>query len=276
MLAAWVPASTGGGLPAKWAWQALLALSLAAAIAEGQMSWIGALPVVALWAVAMFYVTTPASRWRTLSAWVAALLAVAMATHRLPGFSPLLIADLQLSPSSVPMTLRAHLDKGMAGLILLVCFTKRSTAASAIARGLAIGLGVGLATSAIVIGAVALSGAVRFDPKLPAIALQWMAINLFLTCVLEEALFRGLLQERLAKRLASRPGGAWIALGIASLLFGLVHAGGGPLLILAAAAAGAGYGTAYMLTGRMEAPLIAHFTLNTVHFLGFTYPYVAS
>jgi hypothetical protein len=26
----------------------------------------------------------------------------------------------------------------------------------------------------------------------------------------------------------------------------------------------------------MEAPLVAHFTLNTVHFLGFTYPYVAS
>ena len=32
------------------------------------------------------------------------------------------------------------------------------------------------------------------------------------------------------------------------------------MAILAASAAGVGYGTAYMLTGRMEAPLIAHFT----------------
>jgi len=159
---------------------------------------------------------------------------------------------------------------------LLACFTKRSTSVASVARGIAIGLGVGLATSILVIGAVALTGAVRIDPKLPAIALQWMAVNLFLTCVLEESLFRGLLQDRLAARLASRQGGAWIALGVASLLFGLVHAGGGPLLILAASAAGAGYGTAYLLTWRMEAPLIAHFTLNTVHFLGFTYPYVAS
>lgn len=276
ILATWAPPSVANGLAARWGWQALLALALAAALAEGQVTWVGAVPVTVLWAMAVWYESASSPSLRTACAWGAAVLAVALATHRLPGFSPLLIADTQLSPASVPMTLRAHLDKGMAGLILLAVFTRRSTTFSGIARSVAVGLGVGLATAAIVIGPVALSGAVRLDPKLPAIALQWMAVNLFLTCVLEEALFRGLLQDRLARKLAGRRWGAWIALAVASLLFGLVHAGGGPLLILAAAAAGAGYGTAYKLTGRMEAPLIAHFALNTVHFLGFTYPYVAS
>ena len=275
-MATWVPPSVANGQLARWGWQSLLALALAAAVAEGQVTWVGAVPVIVLWSTATGYEAASSPSLRTACAWGAALLAVAMATHRLPGFSPLLIADTQLSPSSVPMTLRAHLDKGMAGLILLAVFTRRSTTSGEIGRSIAVGLGVGLATAAIVIGAVALSGTVRLDPKLPAIAPQWMAVNLFLTCVLEEALFRGLLQDRLARKLAGRRWGAWIALAVASLLFGLAHAGGGPLLILAAAAAGAGYGTAYMLTGRMEAPLVAHFALNTVHFLGFTYPYAAS
>ena len=37
--------------------------------------------------------------------------------------------------------------------------------------------------------------------------------------------------------------------------------------------AGVGYGVAYAITGRVEAAIVAHFTLNSIHFLGFTYPY---
>lgn len=276
ILATGVPQSVASGLVTRWAWQALLVLALVAALAEGQMTWVGTVPVILLWATAVGYERASSSPRRAACEMGAALMAIAMATHRLPGFIPLIIADTQLSPASVPMTLRAHLDKGMAGLILLAVFTRRSTTISAIGRSFVIGLCVGLTTAAIVVGAVALLGAVRLDPKLPAIALQWMAVNLFLTCVLEEALFRGLLQDRLAGKLARRPRSEWIAVAVASLLFGLVHAGGGPLLMLAAAAAGIGYGTAYMLARRIEAALFAHFTLNTVHFLGFTYPYGAS
>lgn len=236
----------------------------------------GVFSVVALWAVSAAYGVADSRALRILCAWGAAVLAVAMATHRLPGFSPLLLGKVQLSPASAPMTLRANLDNGIAGLILLACFTQRGSTLRDVARSVAIGFGVGTATAAIVVTAVVLSGAVRLDPKLPAITLQWMAINLFLTCVVEEAVFRGLFQDRLARALASHRWGAWCALAVASLLFGLAHAGGGPILILAAAAAGVGYGIAYRLTGRIEAPVIAHFTLNTVHFLGFTYPYAVS
>lgn len=275
ILAAWVPRTPDGGYIARWSWQVLLAASLVAAFSAEQVGALGAFMVLVLWAAALAYCSLAQGAPRTLFAWVAALMAIALATHRFPGFVPLVLADLQLTPSSAPMVLRAHLDKGMAGVVLLACFTSRSTSAAQFVRSVAIGLAVGLAVAIAVVAAVALAGAIRFDPKLPTITLQWMAVNLFLTCIFEEALFRGLLQDRLAKALSSHRGGAWIALGIASLLFGLVHAGGGPLLVVAAAAAGAGYGLAYQVTGRIEASVMAHFTLNTVHFLGFTYPYAA-
>ena len=100
-----------------------------------------------------------------------------------------------------------------------------------------------------------------------------MAINLLLTCVFEEALFRGVIQDRLARMVADRPRWTWLPLSTASLLFGLAHAGGGPVLIVVASIAGVGYGLAYAITGRIEAAIVAHFTLNSIHFLGFTYPY---
>lgn len=270
-----VPASIASEKVARWGWAPLLAGSLAAALAEGQMTWVGTVPVIVLWATATCYQLAMSPQLRTACAWGAALLAVAMATHRLPGFTPLLIADGPVSQASASMALRAHLDKGMAGVILLGTFVPQAITLRGIGRAIAVGLGVGLATAIIVVGAVAWSGAVRLDPKLPGIALHWMAVNLFLTCVLEEALFRGLLQDRLTRRLQRPKWGVWLALAVASLLFGLAHAGGGALLILAAAAAGAGYGMAYLITRYIEAPVVAHLTLNAVHFFGFTYPYAA-
>jgi membrane protease YdiL (CAAX protease family) len=135
------------------------------------------------------------------------------------------------------------------------------------------GLAAGLATSVIVIGAVALSGIVEPDLKLPRFALLWVPINLLLTCVCEEAFFRGLLQERLTAALTHFKRWRWVPLPLCSLLFGLAHAGGGPALIAAATVAGVGYGAAYALTRRVEAAIVAHFTLNAVHFFAFTYPY---
>jgi hypothetical protein len=62
-------------------------------------------------------------------------------------------------------------------------------------------------------------------------------------------------------------------IAVTSVLFGLVHFAGGPLLIGAATLAGVGYGIAYARTRRIEAAVLAHFSLNAIHFLGFTYPY---
>ena len=39
--------------------------------------------------------------------------------------------------------------------------------------------------------------------------------------------------------------------------------------------AGLGYALAYQSTQRIEAPVLVHFALNAVHFIAFTYPYLA-
>jgi membrane protease YdiL (CAAX protease family) len=56
------------------------------------------------------------------------------------------------------------------------------------------------------------------------------------------------------------------------VLFGLAHIAGGWRYVALATVAGAGYGTVFYRSRRIEASILAHFTLNAVHFLLFTYP----
>jgi hypothetical protein len=100
-------------------------------------------------------------------------------------------------------------------------------------------------------------------------------INLFFTCLAEEAFFRGFVQQELS-RVGSRPAlAAGAALIIGALLFGLAHFAGGLNYVLAATVAGLGYGWAFMRTQRIEAAMAVHFGVNAVHFLLFTYPRLA-
>jgi membrane protease YdiL (CAAX protease family) len=76
----------------------------------------------------------------------------------------------------------------------------------------------------------------------------------------EETLFRGLLQT-------------WIGWIPASILFGLGHLGGGWKLALLSLIAGLLYGRSY-LKGRIESAILLHFSVNLLHFLLFTYPWL--
>lgn len=61
--------------------------------------------------------------------------------------------------------------------------------------------------------------------------------NLFFTCMAEEALFRGYLQQRLSQWLS-----AWPALIITALIFGTAHLAGGMWMVMFATLAGLIYG----------------------------------
>nr|WP_254440533.1 CPBP family intramembrane glutamic endopeptidase [Ruegeria arenilitoris] len=110
-------------------------------------------------------------------------------------------------------------------------------------------------------------GAVRPEIDLPAWWLIFAFSNLFLTCLTEEAFFRGYLQSVLTSKIG-------VALGIAaaSLLFGLAHAGGGPALVVFASILGAACGLGYYATGRLWVPVLMHFGFNALHLALFTYP----
>lgn len=269
----WLPVQ--GVRPALKPWLVLFVASMVTGFAAGALS-AGALALLLLFwlSCAAYNRTTLSSLLRSLLLAVVICLALGLAAHQTQGFTPIVVrSNLRLTPESAPMTLRAHYDKGAAGLLLLIYCCRRSGTASELLQATRVGLIVGLPTAFVVISAVAFAGAIHIAVKWPVIALQWMVINLFLTCLMEEAFFRGLLQDRLSKHLGGKHGLRHVPLAVSSVLFGLAHAGGGLLLLVSATAAGIGYGIAYAKSGRIEAAITAHFLLNLLHFLGFTYPY---
>jgi uncharacterized protein len=60
----------------------------------------------------------------------------------------------------------------------------------------------------------------------------------------------------------------------ASVLFGVVHLGGGIAFALLATLAGLGYGAVYYWTGRLHYAVLLHFAVNAVHLLAFAAPAV--
>jgi membrane protease YdiL (CAAX protease family) len=79
----------------------------------------------------------------------------------------------------------------------------------------------------------------------------------------EELFWRGLLQERLAKRFGALPGAA-----IASACYGLVHLGSKNLTLTgAAAAAGSFWGLQYALQRRLPALIVSHIVWDIWIFL---------
>lgn len=223
------------------------------------------------------------------SGWlILALTALAGALHLLPGIqNPLLVNAQQLTPDAIPYTLYANFDKGWAGYCLLLALwpaqqrlwqplTEKQAALplfSSYWRGfwpvwpLTVLLAMGLAMSL---------GLIKFAPKWPDFALQFIFCNLLLTCVAEEAFFRGLLQQPLYNLLQQRGfathTAAWLAIIAVSLLFGVVHLAGGIEYALVATIASIGYGWAYQRSGRIEVAIVAHFALNLLHLSLFTYP----
>lgn len=65
---------------------------------------------------------------------------------------------------------------------------------------------------------------------------------------------------------------ALLALLLSSVIFGLMHLGGGVLLVVFATLAGVLYGLAWLWSGRLWVATVLHFTLNLCHALFFTYP----
>lgn len=255
----------------------LLGLAASCAILGGYVTVLGAGELALMGGVA-YAATTPgasAARKLVLTA-VAALLALVLAMHLLPGFhNPRLLDNVKISTDAVPYTLYANFDKAAVGLLLLAFFCKRTTSITEFVCMLKRAAPLMAAT---VVGLIAVALAlklVRLDVKIPASIFAFIVTNLFFTCIAEEAFFRGLLQERLSVALANIQYGEYVAITCSALLFGVVHLASGLAYAALATLAGLGYACIYSATKRVEAPTIAHFLFNLVHFTGFTYPFLA-
>jgi membrane protease YdiL (CAAX protease family) len=214
---------------------------------------------------------------RAAYATVAILVSLVLALHVGPGFhNPAIVRDVIVSPGAARYTQYANFDKGLAGVLILggVGFARlRSLAGWRAALGQAGPIAAG--TIVVVMAASLALGFVRFEPRWTPLFWIWAPINLLLTCVSEEAFFRGFLQREIAFDLQGRRHGAAMATGVCALLFGIAHLAGGWRYVLLATLAGAGYGLAYQRSGRIETAILTHFAVNATHFLLFTYPALA-
>ena len=196
--------------------------------------------------------------------------------HWIPGFYNWQVAKgIQTSPEAMPFNLFINFDKPLIGLFIL------GFSGIPLLRNwkswrhmLLITLPVGLIGSLLIAGIACLVGYIKFDPKMNTFFILWGLNNLLLVCVAEEVFFRGWIQGTLAEHLKRYPYGNYLALVVASILFGLMHMGGW-IYVLLATFAGMFYGWIYQKTRSVEASIITHFLLNAMHFIGFTYPALA-
>lgn len=255
-------------------WLLLLVGAVAAGLAQGYLSWAALVGLGTLGAVAYMAGRAQANRpQRILFGSLTALLALALALHLVPGFhNPLLVAAIRFSPDAMPFTQYANFDKGAVGLMLLAFLANRARTAAEWREVLRRIAPIAVITAIAVITTAIAAGYVRPDFKLPGYTPIFLVTNLLFVCVAEEAFFRGFLQDRLSRSLSGVRFGEPIAIACSAVLFGGAHLAGGLIYAGIAALAGLGYAYSYAVVKRIEAPILVHFGLNAVHFIGFTYP----
>lgn len=251
----------------------LIAVAVGRAFSLGIIAPVALAPLAALALLAWKFSQGPKPlQWLKLGA--ALVLAGGLLAHLFPGFHPLHIYEqIRFTPDARPFSMDLNFDKAMAGALLLALLVRPAQWAPFSREDLRIAL-LTLAGLVAAILPIALGiGYLRFSPK--PIDTLWALNNLAFVCVAEEAIFRGLLQNRL---MLLRPGSdawRWICVVIAATAFGLAHFAGGPAYVGLATLAGIGYGFVYLRTRKIEAPILVHFGFNLVHFVFFTYPALA-
>ncbi|MFM5521391.1 CPBP family intramembrane glutamic endopeptidase [Aeromonas jandaei] len=203
--------------------------------------------------------------WATMARVALIVWSLALTLHFIPGFSNLKVLDKVLAgPGSVPFNMYLNLDKPLLIFALLLAFP------TLLGKGGIIRwrpLALLILPLAALFGVAWQLGALRPEVGLPHWWWLFALNNLLFTCVAEEALFRGAIQQELASR--SKP---WFAIVASALLFGAIHLPGGPLLALFATLAGCCYGLAFQLSGRLSVAIAVHFAFNFAHLALFTYP----
>jgi len=237
------------------------AITLLLGLSLGMIEPMGALSVLlfAGWLIAQPRLPRP------LWLFGALLGALLLAAHLLPGFAPLPLGAPQDLGGALPWQLRISPDKAMVAALLLAWWLGqprmdwRSIRLPLLASGACL----------ILVPLLALaSGVLGWQPKWPALFLPWLLVNLGITCLAEELIFRGLLQSELVRRF-----GAAIGIGLATAVFGAAHLPAGFGFAGLATLAGLGYGLAFHYSGdRLWVAVFLHGAVNSLHLLLLTYP----
>jgi membrane protease YdiL (CAAX protease family) len=202
------------------------------------------------------------------------LVGLLLIEHQFPGFTNLnVFRDQIVSKNGIPYTLSLEFDKALIGFFILSFYGALASNLEDWEKILKTVLSIGTVTVALTVSLSVILRFVTFEPKLVSFLPVWLAANLWLVCIPEEAFFRMLIQKHLLeKAFAKLAIGKGLALILTSALFGLAHFPGGVRYMTIAAVAGLGYGSGYRKTQKIETSILIHFLVNVVHILFFTYP----
>ena len=265
-------------------WIAALAAAVIAGIITGALHWLAAIWIALLAVLALLYVrvrddeTLPHKAiWQCVAGLVFAVYALALGLALLPGFHRVELVQPQvLSAGAAPYGISVGFPKVATGIIILGLINPLLVRSwRELGRVLARALPVLVVTLIVGMTVVLAMGYSSFAPKWTPLFLLFAPVNLFFTCLSEEAFFRGFIQHEISRVGSRRTLAAGVALSLAAILFGLAHFAGGWAYVVAAAVAGLGYGWAFMRDQRIEAAMAVHFGLNATHFLLFVYPALA-
>ena len=276
LVALWAPRVIRSGR-APYYWVLPFAVSVVAAL-DCRIIDARGLAALAVLALACIVSRAPYARSLKIAAHVVMLAtSAALLLHVVPGFNnPIVIDRVVLGPGAEPYSKYLNFDKGVVGLFLLGIYAPERPALDEGPQHIG-GVVWRFAVLVAVVMALTLAGGyVRWDPKLPPWWPMWLWSMVFLTALPEEAIFRGVAQSWIARRLGGTPRAAIAAALIVGVLFGVAHLAGGLSYVVLAAAAGIGYGWIYARTRSIGAAIAVHTGLNAVHFFFFTYPSLAA
>ncbi|WP_105169847.1 CPBP family intramembrane glutamic endopeptidase [Pseudoalteromonas sp. T1lg23B] len=202
------------------------------------------------------------------------LACIALAAHQVPGFNNLLVLEqVQKSSNSLPFDLYFNFDKSAVLFVLLLLYPallhNGSPLITVSEQHKAKLTALFMVLFFLVLASAWSLELIMLHLHLPGWWWLFALNNLVVTCVIEEAFFRGYIQQKLSARL-----NPYYALIISSLLFGLAHFSGPLEYMLVASVAGGLYGAVYAFTGKLYWAVICHFLINFVHLALFTYPMV--
>lgn len=250
------------------------------ACASGSLSGyldISAIIIISLYVFVAYLATRAAASQlqKITSSSMVVILSLALAMHKVPGFNnPAVLVSIQFSENAPAFTQYANFDKGVVGLILLAFFCKRTTTTVEFLAICKRTIPLAALTLVCVIAFAMAIGYVQPDIKASWSSPAFLVTNLLFAIVAEEAFFRGLIQDRLTTSFRGLRFGGYISVVLSAVFFGIAHLAGGINYFTVALLGGIGYAYGYLIFRRIETPILMHFVLNAVHFIGFTYPHV--
>ena len=261
-----------------WLWGSFAVISLILAYSSNVIAPLAVIPITFI-VFLNWILTLPVKGLLRLTLFgMLFLLSSALYFHFMPGFTNWKLVDgLHISPGGLPYTLWMNFDKAFLGLLLIV-WLPLIQSVSQWKEMLGKSLIWILASVAILLALSQILHVVTFDPKIPSIFIPWLLINWIFVVIPEEALLRGLLLKELCTFLGHTTKGKILSLLISSLIFTLFHLAWIAYLPFLALVfiAGLAYGALYLWTGKIEAAILCHGVVNTLHFFLFTYPALSS